>query len=243
MRTADLLRDLGHRVRALRDQRGFTRRELAEKAKLSERFLALVEQGHGNPSVVSLAHIARALDTTTSELLSVPARKRSIALLGLRGAGKSTIGRALARKLHVPFVEVDQRIEEAAGLSLPEIFAMHGEDYYRRLEREVVARLFAAEERFVCAASGGVVTNPEAFEDLRRHATTIWLRASPEDHWNRVLAQGDHRPMGDDPAAMERMRQLLALREPLYARAEHVADTSARGVEETVEDLARLVRA
>jgi XRE family aerobic/anaerobic benzoate catabolism transcriptional regulator len=218
MRPTDLLRDLGDRVRTLRDARGLSRRELAERSRLSERFLAQVETGDGNPSVVTLAQIARALDTTTSDLLTLPVKRKPVALLGLRGAGKSTIGRALAAKLRLPFVELDQLVEDAAGLSLQEIFVLHGEDDYRRLERESLDKLLARDERFVCAASGGIVTNPQAFERLRSQATTIWLRAKPEDHWNRVIEQGDRRPMANDPLAMERMRELLTRREPLYAQ-------------------------
>jgi XRE family aerobic/anaerobic benzoate catabolism transcriptional regulator len=242
MRPADLLRDLGKRVRALRDEKSLSRRELAERARLSERFLAQVEQGEGNPSLTTLALIADALETTPPELLASALRKKAIALLGLRGAGKSTIGEALARKLKIPFVELDQRIEEAAGLSLQEIFALHGEDYYRRLERDVVDALARDSKRLVCAASGGVVTNREAFDALRRSATTVWLRALPEDHWNRVLSQGDHRPMANDPLAMSRMRGLLAEREPLYARADFQWDTSAHSLEESVQELAKILR-
>jgi XRE family aerobic/anaerobic benzoate catabolism transcriptional regulator len=243
VRPADLLRDLGTRVRALRDARGLTRRELAERARLSERFLAQVETGEGNPSVVSLSQIARALDTTTLDLLAAPARRKPIALLGLRGAGKSTIGRALAKKLRLPFVEIDRSIEKIAGLSLPEIFALHGEDYYRRLEREVLDALFAKGGRFVCAASGGIVTNPAALETLRQNALTIWLKAKPEDHWNRVLAQGDGRPMANDPQAMERMRELLHRREPLYALADRHVDTSELTISEIVDMLAKDTKA
>jgi XRE family transcriptional regulator, aerobic/anaerobic benzoate catabolism transcriptional regulator len=243
MRTADLLRALGKRVRALRDEKGLSRRALSERSRLSERFLAQVEQGEGNPSLATLAQIADALDTSPPELLASAVRKKAIVLLGLRGAGKSSIGEALAKRLRVPFVELDQRIEEAAGLSLPEIFVLHGEEYYRRLEREVIEALFREDQRCVCAASGGVVTNDEAFETLRRNAVTVWLRARPEEHWDRVLAQGDHRPMANDPLAMQRLRELLAEREPLYARADLQWDTSQHSIEETVEKLAKAVRA
>lgn len=237
-----LLRDLGDRVRALREARGLSRRQLAARAHLSERFLAQVELGEGNPSIVSLAQIARALDTTAPDLLTPPVQRKPVALLGLRGAGKSTIGAALARKLRVPFEEVDQRVERAAGLSLQEVFVLHGEDYYRRLEREAIEGLIAGETRFVCAVSGGVVTNPPAFEALLRSASTIWLRARPEDHWNRVLEQGDRRPMSDDPRAMETLRELLERRAPLYAKAEHVVDTSRLSVAEAVDSIVRALK-
>ena len=164
-----------------------------------------------------------------------------IALLGLRGAGKSTIGRRLARRLRVPFVELDRRVEEAAGLSLDEIFALHGQDYYRRLEREALELLIADDRPAVVATGGGIVTSGETYAFLRRRALTVWLRAEAEDHWNRVVQQGDRRPMADNPEAMAELRRLLAERQPLYAEAAHVVDTSRLGVEEAVEAIEKVV--
>lgn len=233
-RTEPMLRTLGLRVRALREQRGWSRRELSVHTDLSERFLAQIETGDGNPSVGSLLQIARALSTTASALLEAPPRSRAIALLGLRGAGKSSIGSALAKKLNIQFAELDQRIEEAAGLALQEIFVLHGENYYRELERRALESLFPREDAIVIAASGGIVTNRETFDFLRERALTVWLRADPEDHWNRVVAQGDHRPMENDPLAMDRLRSLLAEREPMYARADFTVDTSSRTPDEVV---------
>ena len=222
------------------------RNPLAARARRAGAPLRALPGPSGAGGGESVAHNAgthrrRARDHAP-ELLASALRKKAIALLGLRGAGKSTIGEALARKLKIPFVELDQRIEEAAGLSLQEIFALHGEDYYRRLERDVVDALARDSKRLVCAASGGVVTNREAFDALRRSATTVWLRALPEDHWNRVLSQGDHRPMANDPLAMSRMRGLLAEREPLYARADFQWDTSAHSLDESVQELAKILR-
>ncbi|HET8645472.1 MAG TPA: shikimate kinase, partial [Vicinamibacteria bacterium] len=176
-----------------------------------------------------------------------PARRRVralpvIALLGLRGAGKSTIGRRLARRLRLPLVELDRRVEEAAGMSLPELFALHGEAYYRRLEREALARVLADGRPLVLATGGGLPASPETYAHLRAHALTVWLRAAPEDHWNRVVQQGDRRPMADHPEAMAELRRLLAAREPLYAQAAATVDTSRLGVEGAAEAVARLVR-
>src|SRR6185369_17124850 len=166
----------------------------------------------------------------------------AIALLGLRGAGKTTIGRRLARRLHVPFVELDRRIEEAAGLALDEIFALHGEEYYRRLERETLDGVLREAQPLVLATGGGIVTRADTFAALRRRALTVWLRADSEDHWNRVVQQGDRRPMADHPQAMADLRGLLASREPLYAQAAHTIDTSTLDVDRSVDALVSLVR-
>src|SRR5262249_19102129 len=153
-------------------------------------FLVQVESGRGNISVRRLAALARALGTTPAALLSGPGGEAElpvIALLGLRGAGKTTIGRRLAHQLKVPFVELDRRIEEAAGLTLAEIFALHGEEYYRRLERETLERILSDGRPVVLATGGGLVASAETYALLRRQALTVWLRADAADHWNRVV--------------------------------------------------------
>jgi XRE family aerobic/anaerobic benzoate catabolism transcriptional regulator len=232
-----LLDSLGHAVRRLRTERGFTLKELAAHAGLSARFLGEVESGEGNISVRNLGLLAHALRSTPAALLA-PSKTRQdtrlVALLGLRGAGKSTIGRRLARRLHLPFLELDRQIEEAAGLSVAEIFSLHGEPYYRRLEHAALEQLFAEGRRVVLATGGGIVAAPATFDLLRRNARTVWLRARPEDHWNRVVRQGDRRPMADHPEAMAELRRLLVARGALYARAEHTVDTSRLGVDATV---------
>ena len=239
-----LLSALGQRVRARRAARGSTLRDLAQRAGISERFLVLLEAGRANISVRKLAGLAAALATTPVDLLGGHGDEREppvIALLGLRGAGKTTVGRRLARRLRVPFVELDRRIEEAAGLTLDEIFALHGEEYYRRLERETLDRVLREGSPLIVATGGGIVTRPDTFAVLRRRALTIWLRADPEDHWNRVVQQGDRRPMAEHPEAMAELRRLLAVREPLYAQAAHTVDTSRSGVDGAVSAIEEML--
>ena len=233
----DILSALGRRARAQRLSRGWTLREIAERSGVSPRFLVQLEAGQGNISVRRLADVAEALETTPAALLSSTANTTApvIALLGLRGAGKTTIGRRLAKRRRVPFVELDKKIELAADLSLGELFTLHGEDYYRKLEREVLQDVLAESRPMVLATGGGLVASPDTFALLRRSARTVWLRASPEEHWNRVVRQGDRRPMADHPQAMADLRSLLATREPLYALADHTVETSNVRVDEVIE--------
>jgi len=240
----DVLDLLAGRTRDLRAARGWTRRDLAERSGVSVRFLVALESGRGNISVRRLADLAGAFGVTPSDLLREPDAARTaqvVALLGLRGAGKTTIGRHLARRLHVRFVELDRRIEKSADLSLSELFSLYGEEHYRRLEREALVQALAERRSMVLAAGGGIVTSPDTFALLKAHAVTVWLRAAPEDHWNRVVRQGDRRPMADHPQAMAGLRALLASREPLYAAAHHTVQTSGRSVSAIVDDVAALV--
>jgi XRE family transcriptional regulator, aerobic/anaerobic benzoate catabolism transcriptional regulator len=159
---------------------------------------------------------------------------RSIALVGVRGAGKSTIGKSLARRLAIPFVEIDAMLEKEAGISLVELFTIHGESYYRQLEHDVLQKFLATSPRVVLATGGSLVTARETWGIVRRHCHTVWLKARPKDHWDRVSAQGDIRPMRNNPSAMDELKAMLKSREPLYSQAELTVDTSKHSAEESV---------
>lgn len=236
-RRASLLASLGQAVRARRAELGLTIRALAKEAAVSERFLVQLEGGGGNISVARLEDVAEALATTGAALLAEASRASLakeatadvVALVGLRGAGKSAVGAAVAKRLGVPFVELDERIAREAQMTLSTIFEIHGESYYRAIEREVLRGLLEASPRqpMVIATGGSIVTNAETWSLLRARAKTIWLKAGPKEHWGRVVAQGDVRPMRGRPRAMNELRQLLDSRAPLYAQADVVIDTAS----------------
>lgn len=242
---AELLRGLGQAVRARRGQCGLTMRALAKAAHVSERFLVQVENGEGNISIARLAEVAEALGATASELLARAERPRAttrpvITLLGLRGAGKSTLGERAARALGVAFVELDSLVAHKAGMSLTTLFELHGEAYFRRLERATLSRLLDEGRPMILATGGSVVTDDASWGLLKARTTTVWLKASAQDHWDRVVAQGDVRPMRNRADAMGELKALLRSRRPLYAQSEHLIDTSDLTVAEAVQALVDL---
>ncbi|HEY4119256.1 MAG TPA: shikimate kinase [Byssovorax sp.] len=246
-----LLDRIASRVRGRREELAMPLRMLAELSTVSERYLVMVEKGEANVSVIKLDAIARALDASAADLLSdapmgaprgTPGTRDVIALLGLRGAGKTSIGERAASRLGRPFVELDARVAARAGMSLGELFELHGVDYYKRLEREELENLLGAGREVVIATGGSVVTDHATYEILRRYCQTIWLKAKPEDHMNRVVAQGDARPMANRRDAMRELKALLRARRALYERADFVVDTSALGFERSVDEVVRIAR-
>ncbi|HEY4143413.1 MAG TPA: helix-turn-helix transcriptional regulator [Pseudolabrys sp.] len=274
------LRRLGDRVRVLRNQRGMTRKALAQHAKVSERYLAQLESGKGNISIVLLRRVARAIGLPVAHLVHdgaeppldlvlltqflerltpdmlVEARKlvtehfssptedvrrKRIALIGLRGGGKSTLGALLAKKLGVPFIELDREIERRSGASLSEIFDMFGQETFRRAERDALDDVLRQHPTFVIATSGSIVTEPGTLELLLSSCFTVWVRAEPEEHMKRVMAQGDMRPMANSARAMEDLISILKSREPLYARAEAALTTTGQSPDQNMAELLRLI--
>src|SRR5208337_3603254 len=175
--------------------------------------------------------------------VDLEARRGRIALIGLRGAGKSTIGAILAGRLEVPFIELDRLIEQESGVSLSAIFDLYGQSGFRRMERRYLDQVIERYPRFVLATGGSLVSEPATFERLLTMCYTVWLRATPEEHMQRVIAQGDMRPMADNREAMSDLRRILEVREPLYRKADVTLETSAATVEESLETLVLQVQA
>ncbi len=276
---AAFLRALGERVRVARARRGMTRKTLAHDSGVSERYLAQLETGQGNASVLLLQRIATALGLPLTELLHqgaeqpvelaliaqllqrLPApklaqmhrqllrdygaahaeRMQRVALIGLRGAGKSTLGNRLAKALGSPFIELDREIEREAGTSLPEIFLLYGQAGYRRYERRSLENVVRQNARAVIATGGSIVSEPGTFDLLLSSCRTVWLKAQPEEHMARVVAQGDIRPMTGNREAMEDLQRILRGRNALYARADVTVDTAGKNIEQSLRQLRQAI--
>jgi XRE family transcriptional regulator, aerobic/anaerobic benzoate catabolism transcriptional regulator len=173
---------------------------------------------------------------------SVRARCGRIALIGLRGAGKSTLGSKLAEDLRIPFVELDQEIEKDAGMELSEIFSLYGQTGYRRIEKKTLDRVLHEHERAVISIGGGVVSEKDTYNQLLANCFTVWIKAHPEEHMSRVIAQGDLRAMADNAEAMEDLRRILEAREPLYRRADVQLETSRESIAQSFLKLKQAVQ-
>lgn len=237
---AAYLAQLGERVRAWRTQHGMSRKNLSAACGVSERYLAQLEAGDGNISVLLLRKVARAMGVPVETLVrEEEPRAKPIALLGLRGAGKSTLGAKLAAELGVPFIELDREVEKEAGAKLGEVFAMYGQDAYRRFELRALERVLDEHERAVIATGGSLVTDRSNYELLLQRCRCVWLSAAPEEHMQRVIAQGDMRPFKGRSAALDEIRALLNERDRLYGRAHATVDTSGKTVRQTLAELKR----
>jgi XRE family aerobic/anaerobic benzoate catabolism transcriptional regulator len=272
--------ELALRLRAARAKVGMTRRQLAAASETSERYLAHIEAGMGNPTVAMIEALAAALDMAPAELLPMGGERSAmraeaaaelrrfpegklaalleqmrrpdvidsskggrIVLLGLRGAGKSSLGRALAERLGLPFLEMSKEVERAYGGEMRLLIEIGGQSALRRYEHDAWEAMLAGHERAVIATPGGVAADPTLFDRLLATAHSIWLEASPEDHMSRVMAQGDFRPMASNRGAMEDLKAILQARSGEYARADARLDTSAQDFAATVSRLEGVARA
>jgi len=278
--TADeeFLVELGQRVRRIRALRGMSRKTLARASDISERYIAQLEGGMGNLSVLLLRRIAKAAGITLDDLIgntpdetatfrdllraatpeaierakavlrgdeTVSRYRRPVvdrvALIGMRGAGKSTLGRLAAKRLRWKFIELNREVERESGFSMAEIFRLYGQEGYRRLELEALRKISARREPMILATGGGIVSEPATFELLVSSFFTIWLKAAPEEHMARVRQQGDLRPMANERAAMDDLRTILSTREPFYARADAAVDTSGRSVDSGASEILSVI--
>lgn len=277
---ATYLRLLGDRIREARARRGMTRKILARDSKVSERYLAQLEAGHGNVSIVLLRQIAHAMGLPLVDLVREEPdrpveltlmiqtlarlspkelaqarrilaetfgaavereRRHRIALIGLRGAGKSTLGAMLAKDLAVPFIELDREIERESGTSLSEVFDLYGQAAFRRYERRALESVIERHDRAVIATGGSIVSEAATFDLLLSACFTVWLTAAPEEHMARVVAQGDTRPMADNEEAMEDLRRILKGREALYSKADARVDTAGKTTAQSLRELKKAV--
>jgi XRE family aerobic/anaerobic benzoate catabolism transcriptional regulator len=269
----DYLRLLGERIRAARARRGMTRKILARDSGVSERYLAQLETGHGNISIILLRQVAQAMSLPLAELVREDpdhpvefsllvqslarldskqlaqarklmtesfgasmerGRRQRIALIGLRGAGKSTLGAKLAATLRIPFVELDREIERLAGMSLASLFDLYGQSAYRRYERRALESVIDSYDRAVIATGGSLVSEPATFDLLLSACFTVWLTARPEEHMSRVMAQGDLRPMAENTEAMDDLRRILEGRAALYSKADVAVETAGKSVDQSL---------
>jgi XRE family aerobic/anaerobic benzoate catabolism transcriptional regulator len=273
------LKRLGERIRSGRAQRGMTRRTLALDSGISERFLAELESGSGNPSLLVLRQIADALslpvvelvgDTgprpvdytlivqtldrlTSDELVEVRrtlaqrfgrgagSKDGYIALIGLRGAGKTTLGGRLAEHMGVPFIQLDREVERQCGATIGEILALYGQGGYLRYERQSLESVISQHQRAVIEIGGGLATDPAALDLLLETTRTVWVRAQPSEHMQRVLEQGDLRPMAQNAEAMDDLQAILKAREPFYQKATLHLDTSGKTLTQSFRELLKLL--
>jgi XRE family aerobic/anaerobic benzoate catabolism transcriptional regulator len=277
---AEFLAAMGRHAREARERRGMARKAISQNAGVSERYLAQMEAGEANASVLLLRSVARALDMPLNELLDpressveqrlihrfldglpahrledvvfrlmrdfgeeASARRRRVALIGLRGAGKTTLGSALAAAMQTKFVELDREIEREAGISLSEVFLLYGQTGYRRIERRCLERAIHAHPEMVMTVGGGIVSEPETYNLLLRNCFTVWVKASPDEHMARVVAQGDLRPMQGNAEAMKDLARILDAREPLYQKADITLDTSGEDPGQSLSKLRQAVAA
>jgi XRE family transcriptional regulator, aerobic/anaerobic benzoate catabolism transcriptional regulator len=275
------LRNLADKIRDARAQRGMTRNALATDSGVSLRFLAQLESGQANPSILVLRRITSAMGFSPDALLTeepirpieqtllmqvvnrlsgddlvsarqllrqhfgrngaAEAQERYLTLIGLRGAGKSTLGRRLAKYREVPFFELDREVEREYGATIGEILQLHGQPGYRRFEREILQAVLSKNPAAVIETGGGLAADPETLPLLLERSLAVWVRASPEEHMQRVIDQGDLRPMARSREAMRELKDILKAREPFYRQAHLHLNTSGRTADQSFKELLEML--
>ncbi|MCP4297577.1 MAG: helix-turn-helix transcriptional regulator [Proteobacteria bacterium] len=273
------LKSLGDRVRGFRNRRGMTRKILAMRSSISERYLANLEQGIGNISISLLRQVASSLKTDMAQLINcdrqqspdeelitkfihelapedrktaldllinrfTPSRETytRVALVGLRGAGKSTLGRLLQERFKIPFINQTKEIEKVAGMRISEIHELSGPATYHRLEEQALTNIFDEYSHCCIETVGSVVLNPNVFNHLLARSYVIWIRTSPEEHMSRVIGQGDLRPMADNENVMADLQQILERREPYYSKSHSTLNTSGQNVNKSLIELVEILK-
>jgi XRE family aerobic/anaerobic benzoate catabolism transcriptional regulator len=274
---SELIMRLAERVRAARSKAGMPRRELSELSGVSPRYLAQLEAGEGNISVLLLERVASALELRIEDFLvsgtpfsedtqrvaqlyqgahsevqgkirnllapqiQTAQRAQRVCLIGLRGAGKSTLGKGTAKALRLPYVELNNVIEGQVGMPMSEIHGLYGQDGFRAMENEALNSVIKDHSRVIMAVGGGLVNDTETYANLRAHFHTIWISATPAEHMQRVREQGDLRPMEGNPAAMDQLKSLLQTRMPLYEQALAQVNTSNRPEQSSINDVLAVI--
>lgn len=191
---------------------------------------------------VATADVQNAVMRTLSPGPAESMRAHRLCLVGLRGAGKSTLGALAGKALDIPFVELNREIEDQSGMPVDEVIALYGQEGYRKLEAQALNRVIATHESMILAVAGGIVAEPETYGTLLGHFHTIWLKTTPNEHMMRVRIQGDERPMAGNPEAMDQLKSILTSREALYQQAEAQLDTSGISVDASLDRLVGLIR-
>ena len=243
---AELTRRIGVYVRALRRARGLSRRVLSEISGVSERYLALLESGNGNVTVGILHRLSLVFGCAVEDLVAGGGRPNTekghrLALLGVRGGGKTTLGAAISAARGVPFIEMSSQIEMVSGMDVGEVISLYGQEGFRRYEEEAIASIIEDHDRVVLAVGGGIVEAAANYDLLLRHFHTIWVKASSAEHIGRVRAQGDERPMAGFAAAEEHLSNMLEQREADFSRADLVISTSGVSADRSVAELQELI--
>ena len=242
----ELTRRIGFHVRSLRRANGLSRRTLSENSGVSERYLAKLEAGDGNVSVGILCRLSLVFGCAVESLVaggkfSTSEKSHRIALVGVRGGGKTTLGKAISSTLAVDFIEISKQITVISDIAVREMISLYGQEGFRRYEKDAIATIIKSQDKVIIAVGGGIVETPENYELLLRHFHTVWIKASPAEHIERVQNQGDDRPMRGFDAAEEHLRNMLSRRETEFSRADFKLSTEGVGLAQSISDLKELI--